>query len=95
MLVACEQAIVNALHASESTRVDHIFFYFTLVDIVKQKDVLDAWEQLSLHYSIDLIVCSTLAKTHGIEQQDNGPFLLAGLSEFYARLHQCKQIIQL
>jgi sulfur relay (sulfurtransferase) complex TusBCD TusD component (DsrE family) len=87
------QRCYQALQAQPS--VAFIFFYFDAVNVVKDIKHFPQWEALKTVHGIDLITCSTAAKNRQCGAFHSGPFVLAGLSEFYSKLHNCNTLVQI
>ena len=75
--------------------IDHVFFYFDVVNIVKETQCYEQWQAFKEQHKLALIACSTVATRRNIENIATGPFELAGLSEFYSRLHSCHKLVQI
>ena len=88
-LSLCTDVLVN------NSAVEFVFFYFNTVNILAESEMHSAWLAIKQRYGLNLVTCSTAANKRQLSEDNAGPFELAGLSEFYSRLHTCNTVIQL
>lgn len=96
-------AAVQSMLADKIT-IDHIFFYGDGVETANTKlstnsneqSPTHAWQTIAADNDIPLIVCVTAAEKRNIFADDNLAlaFEAHGMGEFFSRLHDVEQLVQ-